>query len=82
MPNADTVIGQWGASEYTANIGTSFPEVAGTSPLCILQIPIFNFPYAVIPFVSAMNAVSRLISSSLKSVSRWPDWTSNVGSSL
>ena len=39
-------------------------------------------PHAVIPFVSAMNAVSRLISSSLKSVSRWPDWTNSAGSSL
>ncbi len=38
--------------------------------------------YAVIPFVSAMNAVSRLISSSLKSVKRWPASISSVGNSL
>jgi hypothetical protein len=38
----------------------------------ISPFELFN-PHAVIPFVNAMNAVSRLISSSLKSVSLWPD---------
>lgn len=38
--------------------------------------------YAVIPFVSAMNAVSRLISSSLKIVSLMPAWINRVGRSL
>jgi hypothetical protein len=40
------------------------------------------FSYAVIPFVSAMNAVSRLISSSWKSVNLWPASIKSVGRSL
>ena len=38
--------------------------------------------YAVIPFVSAMNAVSKLISSSRNSVSLWPASINSVGKSL
>ena len=39
-------------------------------------------PHAVIPLVSAMNAVSRLISSSLNTVSLWPARIKSVGRSL
>ena len=39
-------------------------------------------PYAVIPLVSAMKAVSRLISSSLNIVSLCPAWIKSVGRSL
>jgi hypothetical protein len=51
--------------------------------ICILRLSISNsILYAVIPFVSAMNAVSKLISSSLKSVSLCPDWTRIADNSL
>ena len=46
--------------------------------LLALRLP----PYEVIPFVSAMNAVSRFSSSSRSSVSLWPAATSSVARSL
>ena len=45
-------------------------------------LPPSSFRHAVIPLVSAMNAVSRLISSSLNSVSLKPPAISSVARSL
>lgn len=44
--------------------------------------PYYLLPYDVIPLVNSMNAVSRLISSSLNMVNRWPAPTNRVGNSL